>query len=95
MKKLEIYDLIVAGMRDTYVRKNQDYGDSVGETFKKFGLISFVVRLDDKMSRLCSLTKSKEQKVNDESIEDTLTDLANYAILALIELKKEKENQHE
>ena len=46
-----------------------------------------VIRLEDKLSRLKTLIKS-ENKV-DESIEDTLMDLANYAIMTLIELRVE------
>ena len=47
------------------------------------------IRLEDKLNRLKSLTvNNKAQQVNDESIEDTLLDLANYAIMAVMELKK-------
>lgn len=70
-----------------YVSKNHDYGDSFGETYKKLGIISAVTRITDKVNRLQSLC-TKEQKVKDESIEDTLMDLANYAVMTLIELKE-------
>ena len=43
------------------------------------------IRLEDKLNRLKSLLK-KESLVTDEKIEDTLMDLANYAIMTLIEL---------
>jgi len=68
-----------------YVDKNADYGDSFGDTFNKLGLISAVTRITDKTNRLQSLCVNK-QKVKDESIKDTLMDLANYAIMTLIEL---------
>ena len=52
--------------------------------YKEFGLISYVIRLNDKMKRLKSLTKpGVEQEVKSESIEDTLMDLAAYAIMAI------------
>lgn len=77
----------------TYLqRKNQDYGDSFGETFQKLGLISAVTRIADKTNRLQSLCVNK-QNVKDESIKDTLMDLANYAIMTLIELDSVDEVQ--
>jgi hypothetical protein len=45
--------------------------------------------MDDKMSRLATLTKGHTDSVG-ESIEDTLADLAGYAILTLVELRKGK-----
>lgn len=51
------------------------------------------IRLTDKLNRLCALTKSQTQRVKDEFIEDTLRDLANYSIMTLIELNRQKENQ--
>ena len=86
---------IVTGLSELYKAKNADYGDSVHETYQKYGLTSFLVRMEDKMSRLRSLSKksAEEQRVKDESIRDTLLDLANYAIIAVIELDEEAENR--
>ena len=47
------------------------------------------IRLDDKLNRLKSLAKNQAQ-VQDESIRDTLLDLANYAIMTVIEMELEK-----
>ncbi len=80
---------IVDKMYDTYQKKNADYGDSFTKLFDKFGMQSAIIRLTDKLNRLESLnTTGKNVKVNDESVEDTLLDLANYAILTVIELRK-------
>lgn len=68
-----------------YRSKNADYGDSFGETYDKLGLISAVTRISDKTNRLQSLCVNK-QNVKDESIRDTLMDLANYAIMTIIEM---------
>ena len=81
---------IVAELLSIYMIKNHDYGDSCGDTFKKIGIISAVTRITDKTNRLISLS-TKEARVNDESIEDTLMDLANYAIMTLIELRGESD----
>ena len=69
-----------------YKVKNHDYGDSFGDTYKKLGIISAVTRLSDKMNRLMSLAVKHDAQVKDEKIEDTLLDMANYAIMTLIEL---------
>lgn len=86
MKKEEIFDYIVDHMSDTYRTKNSDYGDSVGDTYNKFGDISFLVRISDKYNRLLSLTDNEQNRqVQDERLEDTILDMANYCILWLIE----------
>lgn len=89
------YTKIVNEMYEIYKAKNADYGDSVHDTFLKYGLLSFLVRMEDKISRLRSLTLKgkKEQRVKNESILDTLQDLANYAILAIIELEEQADTE--
>ena len=69
-------------LSETLVAKNADYGNSFGKSYEKHGLVSAVIRLEDKLNRLESLIK-KEAQVN-ESIDDTLLDIAGYAILTLI-----------
>lgn len=84
----KLFKEITDEMLEIYKAKNHDYGDSVHKTFETFGLTSFLVRISDKLNRLTTLTQ-KQASVKDEKIEDTLLDLANYSILALIELKKQ------
>ena len=85
MNRLGIYQTIVNGMEETYKAKNSDYGNSVGDTFEKFGDVSFITRISDKYNRILSLTMSDDVKVKDEKLEDTILDLANYCILWLVE----------
>lgn len=66
-----------------YARKNHDYGDSFHQTFVEEGMAMARIRLGDKFNRFKTLSRSGEQKVNDESIRDTLIDLANYAIMTV------------
>jgi len=47
--------------------------------------------MSDKMSRISNLIKDNKPQVKDESIEDTLVDLANYSIILSIYLKHERE----
>ena len=82
---------ILQDMNDLHERKNHDYGDSFSKSFNEFGLVSAVVRMSDKMERLKSLCK-KEQMV-DESIRDTLIDLACYSVMALVEINKSETMQ--
>lgn len=84
--KVERHDAICQKLNQIYKAKNHDYGDSFGDTYKKLGIISAVTRLSDKMNRLMSLAVSHDAQVKDEKIEDTLLDMANYAIMTLIEL---------
>lgn len=83
---------ITNSMIQTYQAKNQDYGNSFEKSLDKFGLIASVIRLNDKMNRIESLSRT-EAKVVDESIADTLLDLANYAIMTVIWLRKNRVNE--
>lgn len=91
MTRVEKHRQICEQLNKIYEQKNSDYGNSFGETFNKLGIISAVTRISDKYNRLCSLaTKSEEERmVKDESIKDTLLDLANYAIMTLIAMDEE------
>lgn len=84
-----IHRQICDELNGLYKNKNSDYGNSFTELYKEFGLISVVIRLTDKLNRLKQLSGGKEQKVNNESIKDTLMDLANYAIMAVMECNKD------
>ena len=69
-----------------YADKNHDYGNSFGETYEKYGNISAVVRISDKMNRIEQLVQTDEQKVKDESLKDSILDMANYLIMWAMEL---------
>lgn len=66
----------------TLIRKNHDYGNSFQQSYNKFGEPVALIRLSDKLHRFETLITEK-QKVNDESIDDTLLDIAGYALLTL------------
>lgn len=83
---------ITDSMIQTYQAKNQDYGNSFEKTLDRFGLVASIIRLSDKMNRIESLSQ-KKAKVESESIEDTLLDLANYAIMTVIWLRKNRINE--
>ena len=82
-------------LNKTYERKNHDYGNSFGETYNKLGIISAVTRISDKYNRLVSLCTlpENERQVKDESISDTLLDLANYCIMTEMELRRDNKEK--
>ena len=45
------------------------------------------IRLGDKLNRFKTLSRKPEQQVRDESLRDTLLDLANYAIMTVLEME--------
>lgn len=87
----EITDEMIA----LYERKNHDYGNSFSETYRKLGVISATTRMLDKMNRIVSLVTKDKQEVKDESLRDTLIDLANYAVMTIMELDGEKPSAEE
>ena len=89
-EKEKAFEEVLAEMLQTFLKKNHDYGNSFSKTFSEFGLVSAVVRMNDKMERLKSLLQA-QAKV-DESVRDTLMDLANYSVMTIMELAKEMFN---
>ena len=71
-------------LAELLVSKNNDYGNSFSEQYGKYGTISALIRMDDKMRRIETLQKGTTSKVS-EKISETLIDLSGYAILAYIE----------
>lgn len=82
-----LYEAIVNQMKDICIAKNKDYGTSVQDTYEKFGDLAYIVRLHDKWNRINSLMERDEAEVKDESIDDTILDMANYLLLWLTSRK--------
>lgn len=71
---------IAESIADIVIKKQRDYGKSNIEEFGEQGIL---VRSNDKFARLKNLILNNKNPAN-ESIEDTWTDIAGYAILALM-----------
>lgn len=83
----KMFSDVTKELEDLYYKKNADYGDSFNLLYDEFGIQSVLIRLQDKLNRLKTLAgKEAKAKVENESVKDTLTDLANYAIMALIRM---------
>lgn len=87
MDNVKKFKEIANGLGELYEKKNRAYGNSFSDTYKKLGIISAVTRISDKHNRLCNLATNPDIDNLGESIEDTLKDLASYAIMTLIELE--------
>lgn len=93
MNKIKLHKEICEELNDTYRKKNSDYGDSVGELYSKLGDITILTRISDKYNRLMNLLQPDHvQEVMDESIDDTILDLANYAVIWLMERRLKNDN---
>lgn len=71
----------------TYWQKNTAYGDSFHRTVRQYGLIAALARIADKFHRAEHLILAPGTDINDESLRDTLMDLAGYAIMTAAELE--------
>ena len=83
------FNMVLQEMLTLYIRKNHDYGDSFHRSYQTYGTTMAAIRLGDKMNRFESLTRT-DKKVGDESIRDTLIDLACYAVMTIMELDGDK-----
>jgi actin-related protein len=79
-----LFEEVLDEMATLHRKKNHDYGDSFATLFKDFGLAYSVPRIYEKATRLKTLLKAKNE-VN-ESIRDTLLDIASYAVMTIVEL---------
>ncbi len=82
------FDSITDNMKSIYKSKNHDYGDSFSRTIEEFGLTAAAIRMTDKLNRFKQLIKSPKA-VTTETMEDTLLDLANYAVMTICVLKND------
>lgn len=78
-------------LAETLQSKNVAYGDSFTKSVEDYGLKVIGIRLSDKYNRIKHLVNAGELKENDESLEDTLLDMAGYSILSLKYLNEHKE----
>lgn len=85
---VEQFMSITQNMAKTYAAKNHDYGDSFEQSLDEEGLAASRIRMGDKWNRYKTLSKTKDIKVKDESIKDTLLDMANYAIMTVMWMDK-------
>jgi len=86
MNRVEQLQTIQSNALELFKKKNADYGDA----FAKYGLIGVLMRIEDKIQRGMSISKSGIVLVSDEGLRDTLLDLHNYAAMALMLLDEDE-----
>ena len=86
----DCFNEILEEMKEVHRKKNADYGNNFHKRYERWGFLTALLRLSDKMERLENIYEKGEIEVKDESIEDTLLDLANYAVMTIVELRNNK-----
>jgi hypothetical protein len=83
----EKFSELMVKMYEVQFAKGMDYGEETDglRNLRRRGVHGVVARMGDKMSRIEILTQpGREAAVKDESVDDTLLDLANYCLLLII-----------
>lgn len=93
--KVERFKQLTGEMAALYARKNKDYGDSFTEMFKEWGAMYPMSRMQEKLRRATQILRSGEAQVTEEKVTDTFLDLANYALMTIMEIKDLKEGNDE
>lgn len=84
-----VFNAILCEMGETYKAKNETYGDSYRDGFNRFGAVQLVSRMYEKYCRIENLlVHNADNKVPDESVIDTLTDLGVQCVALRMLLQK-------
>jgi hypothetical protein len=75
---------------ELFKKKNKDYGNA----FALYGPIGVIIRMNDKVNRLMSVTNQGINLVPTETLRDTLIDLHNYSamVITLMDMKEKVEH---
>lgn len=84
---LKMHADLCTQLHELCVAKNKRYGDSFSKTVQHYGLISALTRMSDKWNRIETLILGRADESADESLVDSLTDLANYCIMTVCEIQ--------
>lgn len=86
---------IAESIIDTIIKKNADYGDA----WQRYGIFTPLIRLNDKLLRVQTLSDGRKALVAGETIKDTILDIVAYGLLALLRMEWEdlpvKEPHHQ
>lgn len=83
---------LVNELHSTWKQKNEAYGDSFSKSVEKYGLSSALTRMSDKWNRIENLIMKSDTNVGDEPLRDSLMDLANYCLMTVMCIEKDKES---
>ena len=77
-------DKIYATLTDILIKKQRDYGPGNINNAPGGALNGLLVRMNDKMERLKHLIYHADGEPQNESIDDSFLDIANYAVIAMM-----------
>lgn len=86
----EDVEATLKNMLETFIVKNSNYGNSVERSLDKYGLIASLTRISDKFNRAENLILNNKNGAADESLYDTLIDMANYCVMTAVYIKNAK-----
>jgi hypothetical protein len=95
---MDAFQRVLREMLLLHQKKQQDYGSRsdafanvrASEDFGIPGWLGAIIRANDKMSRMKSFAETGV--LANESVEDSLIDMANYAVIALVLYREETED---
>lgn len=79
-------------MAALFAVKNEKYGNSFEISLDKYGLIAALTRISDKFNRIEHLLLTRDNGTDDETVADTLIDLANYCVMTAVYMKGCEDN---
>lgn len=93
MNKEELIKRKCELLAETLIKKDADYGSSFDKTLDEYGDTVGLIRIEDKLNRIKNILLNKKEAQVNESILDTLLDIAGYSILFHIYLKQKELNK--
>lgn len=73
-------------------KKDHDYNHAFRKSYEEYGMAAYCIRIQDKINRVKALgIDKKEQRVDNETIKDTITDIMGYSLLMLCIMEAEEE----
>lgn len=78
---------ILTKMGDVFAVKNEKYGNSFEVSVDKYGMIAALTRISDKFNRIENLILNGDGGTDDETVMDTLIDMANYCVMTAVYMK--------
>lgn len=93
MDNIKRHEDLMDQIHETYIQKNRAYGNSFDKSCDKYGPIAALTRMSDKWNRLETLLLDSDIPQGDESVKDTLLDLANYCIMTYMWLDEKGEER--
>lgn len=78
---------VLKEMGDIFAIKNKKYGNSFEISLDKYGIIAALTRISDKFNRIENLILTNDKGTADESVIDTLIDMANYCVMTAVYIK--------